>query len=247
MMTDSFQKMTSFENAKKEIDKSTLVLFDLDNTLLQGDMDQLWCDYLIRLGLHGEEVFHLSMNFQHAYQTGIVSSHEFCNFYASLFQDFTLSACLLLREKFIESIVKPRLPQKAINLVKQHQKSGDFLLMTTASNHFLALPIAQNLGFNHLIATRLELSDEDIFTGRIQGLPNMQEAKLIHLKNWLTTYGFHQPEEIEKTLSNAYFYSDSINDLPLMSAVGHPVATNPDPRLAAEATRRQWKICQLWG
>lgn len=223
-----------------------LVLFDLDDTLLRGDIDHLWCKYLVHSDIYDKKVLCRDMHLQKAYKAGVIDGQDFCQFYAGLLKGFAYSECLLLRELFIAQIVKPKIPLSSFQLVRQHLKSGALLLMTSASNHFIAQPVADYLGISHLIATQLELNSKQVFTGCVRGLANIQEAKLENLKNWLMAHDIDSLAAIEQIFSSAYFYSDSINDLPLLSAVGHPVATNPDINLARIAADRQWETCWLW-
>jgi len=136
--------------------------------------------------------------------------------------------------------VLPRIPRTAYELVERHRAQGDTLVLTTATNRVITEPTARHLGFPHLIATEAELGDDGCFSGRPSGVLNMRDGKVTRALEWLRQQGLP-----EAAMRDAVFYSDSFNDLPLLSAVGRPVAVNPDARLRAEAQRRGWQILGL--
>ncbi len=125
-------------------------------------------------------------------------------------------------------------------MVAQHRDTGDRVVLTTATNRFLTEPIAAVLGIADLVATELEAAADGAFTGRTAGVINMREGKVTRIRDWLAAQGVDA-----SSLADATFYSDSMNDLPLLDAVGTPVAVDPDPRLQAEATRRGWPLLRL--
>jgi HAD superfamily hydrolase (TIGR01490 family) len=217
-----------------------LALFDLDHTLLDGDSDVLWCDFLIEHGVLDREGFG-QRNAQMArdYQAGSVSVQAFCEFYVSTLASRTAQQWAPLRSEFLARVIAPRIGAAAHALVLEHAAAGDLLLLTTATNRFITEPTAAHLGIAHLIATECETDAAGHFTGRTAGTLNMREGKVARLHTWLQSRGMAWAD------CEASFYSDSINDLPLLSLVQRPVAVNPDARLAAEAARQGWPVLQL--
>jgi len=214
-----------------------LALFDLDHTLLSGDSDVLWCDFVVRHGLVGADVQQRNAELDAAYRAGTVSAHAFSAFYIGLLAGRTPAFWAPWCERFLHDEVLPRIPPAAWALLDQHRACGDTLLLTTATNRVLSERSAAALGFadDHLIATDVAL-EAGVFNGQPVGVLNMREGKVLRLQQWLTQRG--QP--VTPALAAASFYSDSINDLPLLCAVGRPVVVDPDARLAAEAAARGW-------
>ena len=216
-----------------------LTLFDLDHTLLDGDSDVLWCDFLIEQGVLEREGFAArNADMDARYRAGTVGVEEFANFYVGTLAGRTRAQWEPLRQEFLATEIVPRIGQAAMDLVKRHLDAGDLVVLTTATNRFITELTALYLGIEHLIATEPHLEDGR-FTGRTTGTLNMREGKVRRLHDWLAGIGHH----IRAFDSSAY--SDSINDLPLLLAVGHAVAVNPDARLHAEAITRRWPIMQL--
>jgi len=221
--------------------RPTLALFDLDNTLLDGDGDDLWCRFLVRHGLADRALASRNERMGEDYRRGRVGARAFSDFYAALLADRTPGYWAPWQARFLEEEIQPRLPAAARACVARHRSAGHTLVLTTASNRPIAERTAQALGFEHLLATELEIA-EGVFTGRVNGEPNMREGKLRRLRAWLFARGLD-----EDALATAWFYSDSINDLPLLSAVGRPVAVSPDPVLARHAAAKGWRIEHLVG
>jgi HAD superfamily hydrolase (TIGR01490 family) len=219
-----------------------LALFDLDHTLLDGDSDVLWCDFLIERGLLDRETFG-ARNAQMAldYRAGNVGTQAFCEFYVSTLAHRTRLEWEPLRSEFLAAAIAPRIGAAAHALVREHEDAGDMLLLTTATNRFITELTAIHLGIDHLIATECETDAGGNFTGRTTGTLNMREGKVERLHAWLQSRG------IAWAACDATFYSDSMNDLPLLCAVQRPVATNPDGKLAAEAAQRGWPVVRLHG
>jgi len=217
-----------------------LALFDLDGTLLSGDTDALWCDFLVAEGVLDGAVFApANRDVVDRYARGDIDAATYCAFYAATLAGRTPLGWQALRERFVAEVVAPRIPASARELVAAHARAGETLVMTTATNRFLTEPIATLLGMGMLIATELEL-ESGVFTGRNTGVLNMREGKLARLRAWLAT-----GEWPVDALDQSAFYSDSINDLPLLGAVGRPVVVDPDPHLRAEAARRGWPVIEL--
>jgi HAD superfamily hydrolase (TIGR01490 family) len=218
-----------------------LVVFDLDNTLLTGDSEVLWVDFLLACGELDESFAARNADMDRRYHAGTATAAEFCSFYASTFAGRTPGQWAPIRAHFFHTVLVPRLCAAAFALVRQHRAAGDLLVLSTAASRFLCEPSARALGFEHLIATEMGQHDDGRFAGENTGTLNMREGKVTRLAAWLAEQG----RAAEPVLAEAVFYSDSVNDLPLLLAVGHPVAVDPDTRLAAEALARHWPVLKL--
>jgi HAD superfamily hydrolase (TIGR01490 family) len=219
-----------------------LALFDLDHTLLDGDSDVLWCDFLIECGVLDRDAFGArNAQMEADYRAGSVSTQAFCDFYVSTLTVRTRRELEALRSEFLADVIAPRIGNAARALVQRHGDAGDLVLLTTATNRFITELTAIHLDIEHLIATECELDEVGNFSGRTLGTLNMREGKIERLHSWLRSRG------IDWAACDATFYSDSMNDLPLLAAVQHPVATNPEARLAAEAAQRGWPVVWLHG
>lgn len=214
-----------------------LTLFDLDNTLLGGDSDYGWAQFLIEQGVvNGEDYERRNAAFFADYKAGRLDIHAFLEFQMRPLADNERSALLAWRERFIAEKIRPMLLPKGRKLVDERLAAGDLIAIVTATNSFITRPIADLYGVKHLVATEPELV-AGRFTGRPSGEPCFQAGKLACLEAWLAG--------LNRKLSDfgeSWFYSDSHNDLPLMLAVTNPVAIDPDAMLAAEALSRGWPI-----
>lgn len=216
-----------------------LTIFDLDHTLLDGDSDVLWCEFLMDRGLLDRAEFGArNTQMERAYRDGTVGVAEFCSFFIATLALKSRPQWEPWRRAFLAEVIAPRLSATAHALVRQHLRAGDLVVMSTATNRFITELTARHLGIAHLIATECELAD-DSFTGCLAGTPNMREGKVARLQAWLTERGL-QLADCDTT-----FYSDSMNDLPLLSMVKHAVTVNPDERLAAVAAQRGWPVLNL--
>ena len=221
-------------------DKLKLTLFDLDHTLLEGDSDVLWCDFLIDQGRLDRAKFERrNAEMARQYRAGLVSPHAFCNFYVATLAGHSAADWGPLRHQFLDTVVAPRISPAAHALVRRHRIAGDLIVLTTATNRFLTTLTAAHLGLPHLIATECETDADGRFTGRTTGTLNMREGKVVRLQDWLAA------RQIELSDCESRLYSDSINDLPLLQAVDQPVAVNPDDRLLAQAQAQGWPVYQL--
>ncbi len=219
--------------------KPRLTLFDLDHTLLAGDSDVLWCDFLMDKGLLGREAFAgRNADMEARYRAGTVDAQEFAHFYIGTLAGGTPAHWEAMRQEFLATRVAPRIPAGALELVRTHLGAGDLVAMTTATNRFITELTALHFGIAHLLATEAEVL-EGVFTGRSCGTLNMRAGKVERLQAWLAT----RAGSLDAFHSTAY--SDSINDLPLLEAVDEPVAVDPDPRLAAIAQARGWRTLRL--
>ena len=219
-----------------------LALFDLDHTLLSGDSDVLWCEFLMAEGVLDRAVF-APRNAEMAwrYGEGSVSAEDFCSFYVATLAGRSLAEWQPLCQRFLTEVIAPLIPASAHALVDSHRQQGHWLVLTTATNRMLTALTAQHLGIADLLATEVEVDPGNgRCTGRPQGTLNMREGKLTRLRAWLAEQGL-----AASLLEGAVFYSDSVNDLPLLREVGEPVVVDPDPRLLLEAEARHWPVLRL--
>jgi HAD superfamily hydrolase (TIGR01490 family) len=212
-----------------------LALFDLDHTLLPHDSDEQWTEFLVEHGKLDRSQFDAANRELAArYGRGEAEALEFTEFYLSTLVPFTSDELDALHAAFMHERILPSIPAAARQLVGKHRRLGHLMVLTTATSRFLTGPIARELGFEHHIATEPEVRGGR-YTGRVAGTPNMREGKVERLLHWLATRGMKLSDFRE-----SWFYSDSQNDLPLLSHVTHPVAVNADPVLAAHARHRSW-------
>lgn len=217
-----------------------LALFDLDNTLLAGDSDFQWGQFLIEEGVLNREV-HESRNLQfyEDYKQGKLDIHAFLEFQLKPLAQYPRAHLESWHERYMERKVRPMMTPKAHALIDRHRANGDLLMIITATNGFVTGPIAKAFGIEHLIATTVEEVNGS-YTGRAIGTPSFQEGKIIRLKEWLADRG-----QTLADFETSWFYSDSHNDLPLMKLVTNPVAVDPDPTLKAYAEEQGWPVISL--
>ncbi len=214
-----------------------LALFDLDNTLLAGDSDHLWGEFLAEHGLvDGEHYRRENDHFLAAYQTGELDIHEFLRFSLAVLTRHEASELARLRARFIEVMIAPLVAPGTPDLLARHREAGDHLMIITATNRFVTEPIAQLLGVDDLLATEPEFRDGR-YTGEVAGTPCFREGKVTRFDAWLAEHGAEYGE--------VTFYSDSHNDLPLLERADRPVAVDPDPVLTETAQTRGWPIITL--
>lgn len=219
----------------------TLALFDLDHTLLDGDGEDLWCRFMLRHGLIAADTAQRNEAMGAAYRAGDVSAQAFCAFYASLLAGRSPADWRVWQQRFLQEEILQRVPAAARALLASHRAAGHRVVLTTASNRVIAEFTAKELGFSDCLATELVLVD-GVYSGQVQGIPNMREGKLQRMQQWLAEQGL-----APTALAQAFFYSDSIHDLPLLSAVGHPVAVNPDAQLQRHAEAKGWRVLDVLG
>lgn len=214
-----------------------LALFDLDNTLLGGDSDYLWGQFLVEHNRVDKAVYaRENQRFYEEYQQGKLDIHAFLRFQLAPLAQYAYADLLQWRAQFLEQKIKPIVLPAAVALVERHRQQGDTLVMITATNAFITAPIAQWFQIPHLLATEPEFL-AGRYTGGVVGTPCFQQGKVTRLQAWL--------EQQQATLSESWFYSDSHNDLPLLTQVSHPVAVDPDPTLRHHAEAQQWPILNL--
>jgi HAD superfamily hydrolase (TIGR01490 family) len=217
-----------------------LVLFDLDNTLLAGDSDYEWAQFLIEEGVLERESYEArNREFYEQYKAGVLDIYEFLDFQLKPLAQFPRATLDAWHSGFMARKIVPMISLAARALVERHR--ADTCAIVTATNSFVTAPIARALGVAHLLATEPEERGGS-FTGRVSGLPCFREGKVTRLEAWLATRGTALSEFAE-----SWFYSDSANDLPLLERVSHPVAVDPDARLEAHAVERGWPILRLHG
>ena len=215
----------------------TLAIFDLDNTLLGGDSDYLWGNYLVSEGLVDKDYYEReNQRFYDEYRGGTLNIYEFLDFSLRPLAKIRLNRLQELRERFMATVITPIILPAAVALIDKHRLLGHTPLIITATNRFVTEPIARAFGVEHLLATEPEIID-DHYTGRITGTPTFREGKVTRLRQWLTQY--------QANLADSWFYSDSHNDLPLLEMVPHPVAVDPDETLRQHAEMRGWSIISL--
>ena len=215
-----------------------LALFDLDNTLLAGDSDHAWGEFLISRKLV-DEATHREANdrFYEDYLAGVLDIHAWLAFTLGPVRNFARRQRDELLAEFVGGYAKPMVLEAGLELVREHRRAGDFCMILTATNDLITRPIAKLFEVDALLATEAEIVD-DAITGRIRGTPCFQEGKVKKLRDWLThNSGFD--------IENSVFYSDSINDLPLLELAGEAVAVDPDDKLRRVAQNRDWKILSL--
>ncbi len=215
-----------------------LALFDLDNTLLTGDSDDEWFNFLAAEGALDRAAGEAAKeDMVRRYREGSVGTLEFCEYFLQLFVPHEMPVLLAWREKYIREWIVPRIPDSARRLLDSHRDG--LVVIATATNRFITEPIAKELGVEHLIATEPEMRNGR-FTGRVAGTPSFREGKATRTLEWLAARG-----QTLGDFSESWFYSDSINDRPLLELVTHPVAVDPDVRLSDLAAERGWSVLRL--
>jgi len=219
-----------------------LALFDLDHTLLPLDSDYQWADFLARTGRAGDPVRARQRNdaLMAAYNTGKLSAEDAAAFMLGLLAAHAPSDLAAWHEAFMAEVIRPAIAEPALALVRQHQEAGDLCAIVTATNHFVTAPIARAFGIDHLIATLPE-KIKGRYTGRIDGVASFRDGKIVRVRDWLAGLGLTLAD-----FAASYFYSDSVNDVPLLDVVTHPVATNPSAALRDLALARGWPVLDLF-
>jgi HAD superfamily hydrolase (TIGR01490 family) len=221
--------------------KTRLTLFDLDHTLLPIDSDYERGEFTHRIGWTDRAVFQArNAEFYEHYKAGTLDVHDYVRFATEAVRQRGAEEASAAHEQFMRTVIRPALREEALALVRRHQEAGEEVVIVTATNEFVTGPIAQALGVRELIAVELERDADGRFTGEIRGVPSMREGKVARVEQWLARRGLRW-DDVDIT-----FYSDSINDLPLLERAHHPVATNPDDRLRTIARERGWRILDLF-
>lgn len=219
-----------------------LTLFDLDGTLIPLDSDHAFGSFMVDIGwADGEAWRRRNDAFYAQYQAGRLDLDEYIDFATSVWRSRPLDEALAARERFMNEVMQPMVRDRALALVREHQAAGDLVAIVTATNEFVTEPIARAFGVEHLIAVRLQRSPEGLYTGAVEGVPSFQGGKITRVQQWLAGLGRQWQD-----FGRISFYSDSVNDLPLLEKVSHPVATNPTPELEAIAGRRGWPLMKIF-
>lgn len=226
----------------------SLALFDLDHTLLPLDSDQSWARFYATTGAESKE-----SGARHAreidayyrqYVAGTLDMTDYLGLTLSPLARHTRAELDAWHAAFMKAVIEPAIRPRALALLKRHLDAGDLCCIVTATNEFITAPIAKALGVEHLLAIRLETEGGDPlgrYTGRSEGVVTFREGKIVRTEQWLSSMGLKLGD-----FHASYFYSDSINDVPLMERVTHPVATNPDSRLRVIAKERKWPVLELF-
>lgn len=214
-----------------------LAIFDLDNTLIAGDSDYLWGQFLVEKGAVDADLFEAeNERFYADYKKGTLDIMAYQKFSLAPLTQQRMATLRHWHEQFMEKYIKPITLSKAQELVDKHQSQGDTLLVITATNTFVTKPIAKLYGIKEIIGTDPEMVDCK-FTGNVKGVPSFQEGKVTRLQEWLKDHN--------QTLEGSTFYSDSHNDIPLLEVVDNPVAVDPDPKLEKYAQQHNWSVISL--
>ena len=219
-----------------------LALFDLDHTLLPIDSDYEWGQFLCRIGAVDAQAFaRRNDEFFAQYQAGTLDPVEYLEFSLGTLAGFPRAKLDQMHAQFMREVIAPAIKPAARALLQKHLDAGDLVAIVTATNHFVTAPIAEALGVAHLIAAMPEVAADGAITGKLLGTPTQGAGKVVHTKAWLEKLG-KRLEDFE----TVHFYSDSHNDIPLMSVVTHPVATNPNAALTSHATAQGWPTIKLF-
>ena len=211
-----------------------LALFDLDNTLLNGDSDHAWGIFLTEIGVvDAQEHQQAQDKYYQQYVDGILDIQEFLEFQLTPLKENSIDDLMNWRTQFIKQKASAMIDEPKRELIEKHRQQGDDLIIITATNDFITKPIADALGIDTLIATTAEKTEQG-FTGKVAGTPCFQAGKITRLEQWMQAHN--------KDLKGSWFYSDSHNDLPLLKSVDFPVAVKPDEKLLAYAEEHNWQI-----
>lgn len=222
-----------------------VALFDLDHTLIPIDSDYAWGEFTIQKGWVDPVAFKRQNDaFYAQYQDGTLDVRDYVRFATAAICRQGATDSIAAHADFMRAVVQNAIKPQALELVRQHQAAGDAVAIVTATNEFVTRPIAQAFGVDELIAVELERDDQPggsgWFTGAIRGVPSFRDGKVTRVEQWLQARGLGW-DTVHTT-----FYSDSMNDLPLLEKATVPVATNPDARLRALAQERGWRILDLF-
>ncbi len=214
-----------------------LAIFDLDHTLLNGDSDYLWGEYMVANEIVDRaEYQRLNQSFLEDYHRGELDNDRYLQFALHPLTQHSIESLYGWRKDFVENWIQPIVAAGTPSLLNKHRQQDDTLIIISATNYFITEPIAELLQIPNLLATKPEIA-ENRYTGTYLGVPTFKEGKVTVLNEWLN--------QQDHSLDDSYFYSDSINDLPLLEAVSHPVAVNPDKALTKIARLRDWPILDL--
>ena len=219
-----------------------LALFDLDHTLLPIDSDYEWGEFLTRVGAVDGDAYRARNDaFFAQYQAGVLDPVEYLEFALGTLAGFPRHELEALHARYMREVITPSITPQALKLVREHQDAGDLVAIITATNHYITAPIAAAFGVEHHIAAMPDVDAAGNLTGRLAGTPTSGPGKITHMHAWLERLG--QPFG---SFGRSHFYSDSHNDIPMLSIVSHPVATNPSAALAKHAQQQGWPTIRLF-
>ena len=214
-----------------------LAIFDLDNTLISGDSDHSWGEFLVsEQRVDAQQFKKTNDQFYADYVAGSLDILAYLEFSLQPLTEMSMAELAELHQRFMQQVIEPMQLPQARALLQQHRDAGDRLLIITSTNRFIVEPICHSLGVTELLATDAEIVDGR-YSGKVDGTPTYKEGKVIRLNAWL--------KEQNETLEGSWFYSDSINDLPLLLEVDHAVVVDPCPALRKEAEAKNWQIMSL--
>ncbi|MGV3740951.1 MAG: HAD family hydrolase [Burkholderiaceae bacterium] len=219
-----------------------IALFDLDHTLIPLDSDYEWGQFLVRIGAVDAESFaRRNADFYAQYEAGTLDPVEYLEFALGTLAQFPRTQLDAWHAQFMEEVIRPAIRPAALDLVKRHQDAEELVIIITATNRFVTEPIATEFGVANLIAAEPEYDAAGELTGKLSGTPTSGPGKVTHLEAWLSSMN-----KTLRSFERSTFYSDSQNDIPLLSAVTHPIATNPNAKLAAHAQANGWPTLHLF-
>ena len=214
-----------------------LAIFDLDHTLLNGDSDYLWGEYMVANKIVDADVYQRENKaFLDDYLRGDLDNEVYLKFALKPLTQYPIDRLHAWRSDYVSHWIKPIVAKGTQALLDKHRAQGDELIIISATNLFITAPIAELLGIDEILSTEPEIIDNQ-YTGRYLGTPTFKEGKVTVLNEWL--------KNSNHSLNNSYFYSDSINDLPLLEQVSIPIVVNPDDKLSIVAQSRNWQILDL--
>ncbi|MDC3376152.1 HAD family phosphatase [Gammaproteobacteria bacterium] len=218
--------------------KRNLAIFDLDNTILNGDSDYSWINFLIEQGVVDKEEYEKkNQYFYDQYYKGKLDYDEWTEFSLTTVKGKKPEEIADLLSNFLSSVIEPMVNIYALRLLHEHNHNNDIMLLASATNSVIVKPIARRLGFKNIVSTEVEIID-GFYTGKVSGIPALGEGKLVKVKEWMSKNNIND-------FHDTTFYSDSINDLPLMAEVNKAVAVNPDDLLREECDSRSWEVIDL--
>ena len=214
-----------------------LAIFDLDNTLISGDSDHSWGEFLVsEQRVDAQQFKKTNDQFYADYVAGSLDILAYLEFSLQPLTEMSMAELAELHKRFMEQVIEPMQLAKAQALLQQHRDAGDRLLIITSTNRFIVEPICHSFGVTEILATDAQIVDGR-YSGKVEGVPTYKEGKVVRLNVWL--------KEQSETLEGSWFYSDSINDLPLLLEVDHAVAVDPCPALQEVAEEKHWQIISL--
>ena len=214
-----------------------LAIFDLDNTLIAGDSDHSWGEFLVDQNIVDRQLYKkMNDKFYADYESGCLDIFAYLEFSVEPLTQFSLQELDILHQQFMRDVIEPMKLDQAETLINHPRHAGDRVLVITSTNRFIVEPICKSLGINEIIATDLQIIDGK-YTGKVDGTPTFKEGKVERFNQWL--------KEQNTNNQGSYFYSDSINDMPMLLEVTYPIAVDPDPALRKEAESRHWEIISL--